>query len=299
MILSSLQALTAVQWFSFVYLIAPVMLNLFIPNFTSLTYLLNPLRVLAFYLFLPTMQGFFLTLAIARTFDLSWGNRAGIGAEQEDLKKESQTLMLIQWVCNLVLLVFFFSFANTDWIFWAQLALVVFLLLPMSLLTLGSVIQELGFFWSFLGVALGTCVVLGDHGYLGKEVDSFLSDIPIVRAGWFQATIVILLLIVLKTFFTHCLRFLCHCGTRSRFDKFQERKMSRTHTLTGPVDGVREAPPTVSLARLLGRSSTRSKGMTPKQAEDGEPAAASRPAEPAAASRPAVTARAATLPALA
>merc|ERR1712176_569405 len=104
MVLSSIQALSAVQWFSFVYLVAPVVLNLFIPNFTSLVYLLNPLRVLVFYLFLPTMQGFFLTLSIARTFDLSWGNRAGIGAEQENLKKQSQTLIVFQLLGNFFLL---------------------------------------------------------------------------------------------------------------------------------------------------------------------------------------------------
>merc|ERR1712166_1473962 len=147
MVLSSIQALSTVQWFSFVYLVAPVVLNLFIPNFTSLTYLLNPLRVLVFYLFLPTMQGFFLTLAIARTFDLSWGNRAGIGGEQENLKKESQNLMLLQWITNLVLLVFFFSFRTVNWFQYTQIALMVVLLAPMSILSLGSVIQELGGIW--------------------------------------------------------------------------------------------------------------------------------------------------------
>ena len=70
-------------------MVVPVLLNLFIPNFESLKHLLHPLRVAVFFLFMPTMQSNFLTLAIARTFDLSWGNRDGIGAKQDCLKNQT------------------------------------------------------------------------------------------------------------------------------------------------------------------------------------------------------------------
>jgi len=254
MVVSSVQQLSTVQWFSFVYLVAPIVLNLLIPNFTSLTYLLNPLRVLVFYLFLPTMQGFFLTLSIARTFDLSWGNRAGIGAEQESLKKGTQTMMMVQCLCNLFLLVFFFAFRVTTWFLWAQIGLMVFLLAPMSILTVGSIIQEFGCFWSVLGVALASCTVVARLGYLGDMSFRILTETPVVDLPAIQASIVFFLLVLLKSFFTHVLRWCCNFGTRSRFNKFQEN-MRRSQTLTGPVDGVRE-PPLKSLTRLLGRQNT-------------------------------------------
>lgn len=228
MILSSLEELTIVQWFSFVYLIAPVLLNLFIPNFMSLTYLLNPFRVLAFYLFLPTMQGFFLTLSIARTFDLSWGNRAGIGGEQDDLKKEAQTLMILQWIANLVLLVFLFGFNEAEWFVYVQYALVAFLLLPMSILTAGSLRQELGKFWSMLLLLLATAVVLGWFGYfgwfgdVGSKIQNILRDYPVLNSPLIQAVVVILVVVLLKTLITHVGRFFCQYGQMAAFDEYEE-----------------------------------------------------------------------------
>jgi len=274
MVLSSIEALSTVQWFSFVYIAAPILLNLFIPNFTSLTYLLNPLRVIVFYLFLPTMQGFFLTLAIARTFDLSWGNRAGIGGEQDNLKKESQSLMLLQWVCNLVLLVFFFGFSTVEWFQYAQIALMVFLLTPMTILTMGSVVQELGGIWTLITLLIGASTVLGWYGYfgwfgtVGDQIEDVLKNTPVLRGPAIQAAIVLVLVVVLKSLFTHILRWMCNCGRRQAFKDFKE-PLRRTQTHTGPVDGNRiSAPPTNSMARLLGRQqSAKSPGGSLKRQE--------------------------------
>merc|ERR1712241_1447996 len=89
-------------------------LNLCIPNISALWVILNPIRLMLHILFLPTMQGYFLTLSIARTHDLSWGNRAGIGQEESHLRSKSHRMMVVQVMCNTALVVLFLSLFVTN-----------------------------------------------------------------------------------------------------------------------------------------------------------------------------------------
>merc|ERR1712012_764097 len=90
-------------------LVMPIVLNLCIPSRAALLTLINPVKIVLHVLFLPTMQGYFLTLSIARTHDLSWGNRAGIGQEENHLRSKSRCIMICQILCNTVLVFGLFS----------------------------------------------------------------------------------------------------------------------------------------------------------------------------------------------
>jgi len=206
LVLSTIEGLSVVQWFGFVYLVVPILLNLFIPNFESLKHLLHPLRVVVFFLFMPTMQGNFLTLAIARTFDLSWGNRDGIGGKEDCLKNQTYSYMILQWLANGVLLVLLFSFDNSAWLWFIQLALAIVLLTPTMLLSLGSAMQLLGIPFVALGMIMGACLILCRVGWVDSVLfggDQIIAPVlttsPIFHMPVLQVTGVLLLLIGLKS----------------------------------------------------------------------------------------------------
>merc|ERR1712137_361605 len=126
----------------------PVVLNAFVPDFTALCTLINPINLLVYLLFLPTMQGYFLTLSLARTFDLSWGNRSGVGGEIESLKSQSQTMMVLMVVFNLVVLCTINNTTSTIQTM-ENVILAVFMLMPTAVISFFSAMQALGFlcFW--------------------------------------------------------------------------------------------------------------------------------------------------------
>jgi cellulose synthase/poly-beta-1,6-N-acetylglucosamine synthase-like glycosyltransferase len=139
------------QWAGLFYVFLPILLNAMIPDFSALKILLNPVNWIAYMLFMPTMQGYFLSLAIARTFDLSWGNRAGVGQESEALKNESRALIVAQNVLNVVLMGLTFHF-NSELTKPVDYVLGSMMLTPTVLISVFSMIQALG--WTALVVII-------------------------------------------------------------------------------------------------------------------------------------------------
>jgi len=137
-----------VQWIAVTYLVLPMILNAFVPDLKPLTIIMNPMNLLVYLLFLPTMQGYFLTLALARTFDLSWGNRSGVGGEIESLKIQSQSVIVLMVVFNLVVLA---TIDNTTYDIQKveNIVLSVFMLGPTAVISFFSAMQAVGavYFW--------------------------------------------------------------------------------------------------------------------------------------------------------
>jgi cellulose synthase/poly-beta-1,6-N-acetylglucosamine synthase-like glycosyltransferase len=121
----------------------PIVLNMMIPDFYSLTTLLNPFNWLSYMAFMPTMQGYFLSLAVARTYDLSWGNRDGIGQAEEGLRQSSAAFIVIQNILNFAVLILTFHFdSKMEKV--TQIVLAVAACLPIVLISLFSVLQAFG-----------------------------------------------------------------------------------------------------------------------------------------------------------
>jgi len=177
-------------------LILPVILNLCIPNVSALWVILNPIRFLLHVLFLPTMQGYFLTLAIARTYDLSWGNRAGIGEEVEELKAKSALWAFVQCALNAALPFFLYTYRLSDAHDILLGALWFAFVTPMTLISIGSVFELLG----RLGMA---CLVVASvplalcNGPLMSTC-----DIGGLSLGA-QVVAVVVLVLVFKSFMDH------------------------------------------------------------------------------------------------
>jgi len=137
-----------IQWVALTYLLLPMLLNAFVPDVQALCTIMNPVNLLVYLLFLPTMQGYFLTLSIARTFDLSWGNRSGVGGEIEGLKSQAQTMIVLMVVFNLVVLC---TINNTTYEIQTleNIILAVFMLMPTAVISFFSAMQAVGgiYFW--------------------------------------------------------------------------------------------------------------------------------------------------------
>lgn len=86
------------------YVVFPVFLNIMVPNWKAVRGLLNPFRMITSLLMQPTFQGYFLAYAVARTYDLRWGNRAGVGEESKEGKNGTRGLVVIQNTLNLFVL---------------------------------------------------------------------------------------------------------------------------------------------------------------------------------------------------
>ena len=139
-----------VQWTALMYFMLPIMLNALIPDFTALATIMNPLNLVVYLLFMPTMQGYFMTMAIARSFDLSWGNRGGVGGEVEALKVRSQAMMLATCIINVLILVFLFFSSNIQTR--ADIFLLMFLLAPVGFIGFFSALQASGLWISSVAV---------------------------------------------------------------------------------------------------------------------------------------------------
>jgi len=104
---------------------------------------------------MPTMQGYFLTLAIARTFDLRWGNRAGVGMVVDKLRSISQEYMAIQWFLNGIMVFLAVVFHQHRWF---NAALGLCLLSPTALICMGSLCHILGRRLFPTGLVVATCL---------------------------------------------------------------------------------------------------------------------------------------------
>merc|ERR1712137_77179 len=143
----------------------PVVLNAFVPDFTALCTLINPINLLVYLLFLPTMQGYFLTLSMARTFDLSWGNRSGVGGEIESLKVQSQSMMVLAIALNLVILITL-SDTTTSAQQTEDIVLAIFMLAPMAVISFFSAMQAVGQIYFWLTFILEVAFLVLSHSYL-------------------------------------------------------------------------------------------------------------------------------------
>eukprot|EP00929_Paragymnodinium_shiwhaense_P058309 TRINITY_DN2918_c1_g1_i1.p1 TRINITY_DN2918_c1_g1~~TRINITY_DN2918_c1_g1_i1.p1 ORF type:complete len:752 (+),score=114.19 TRINITY_DN2918_c1_g1_i1:87-2342(+) len=160
------------QYAGVFYLLMPIFLNAMIPDLRALCVLINPVNFVAYLTFMPTMQGYFLSLAIARTFDLSWGNRAGIGAESDNLKADSKALIIGQNVVNAVLMGLTFHF-NSTLTFPMEIFLTVVLMTPTVLISCFSMIQALG-----IPACLITIILEAAAIGLCKFHDKFTKHLP-------------------------------------------------------------------------------------------------------------------------
>jgi len=91
-----------------------------------------------------------MTMAIARSFDLSWGNRGGVGGEVEVLKVRSQAMMMATCIVNGLILVFLFYSSNIQTR--ADIFLLVFLLAPVGFIGFFSAVQASGLWISSVAV---------------------------------------------------------------------------------------------------------------------------------------------------
>jgi len=178
-------------------LILPVVLNLCIPNISALWVIMNPVRLLLHVLFLPTMQGYFLTLSIARTYDLSWGNRAGIGSEVEELKSKAKLWAFIQAVFNTALPIFLFIYQDSEVHNILLISLFVSFIAPITLISIGSIVELLGCMGNGILVLAAVPIVLC-NGPL--ESSCGVESLPLAV----QIVGTVMLVLVLKSFLANC-----------------------------------------------------------------------------------------------
>jgi len=195
-----------VQWWGLFYVVFPVMLNAFIPDFQALKMLINPFNWIAYIAFMPTMQGYFLSLAIARTFDLSWGNRAGVGEEAENLKVESRSLIVLQNVLNLIVLGLTFHFGS-DLTTRIEIILAVLLLAPMVLIGTFSALQALGmvtFSWVVVLEGLLAMYAFSHIGWLQSAMSEHVKDFIIDYFPAGTLCMILFFVLILKSIGLKC-----------------------------------------------------------------------------------------------
>jgi len=133
------------------YVVFPVFLNLLVPNGRAVLGLINPFRMIVNLLMQPTFQGYFLAYAVARTYDLRWGNRDGVGEQLAEGKSQTKALIIIQNVLNLVVLTLLIIFhatcpqiQNLGGLTVVEFILALVLFLPSLFIALCSFIQAFG-----------------------------------------------------------------------------------------------------------------------------------------------------------
>jgi len=234
------------QWLGVFYVVLPILLNFLIPDWTSLRSLINPANILQYMLFMPTMQGCFLSLAIARTFDLSWGNRGGVGHENEKIKVESQSLMIIQGMLNFILVCLAINPSALTGSFNGVFAF--FLLFPTGLISLFSAQQALGvvFFWIYMVLVfcfLGLITMAGDDAleflptsikywtdffYLPTLGNDLIKDRHSILAWSGVVMVAVIIAVLLKGIW---IQILCQCNCLPR-------RRPRASTWQGPCASI-------------------------------------------------------------
>lgn len=152
-----------ISWAALSCLVLPVLLNLAIPDVRTACWLLFPPVVVLYVLFMPTMIGYFFTVAMARTHDLSWGNR-DVGAEETSLRHTSLAIMSLQIALNIFMLLATLSLHVRD--INSSLmneVLFIFLMSPTVLISLVSMLQLLGFGWIALGSIVASTMLMVQH----------------------------------------------------------------------------------------------------------------------------------------
>eukprot|EP00931_Biecheleriopsis_adriatica_P117556 TRINITY_DN9305_c0_g1_i1.p1 TRINITY_DN9305_c0_g1~~TRINITY_DN9305_c0_g1_i1.p1 ORF type:complete len:754 (+),score=94.49 TRINITY_DN9305_c0_g1_i1:80-2263(+) len=211
---------TWVQWVGLFYTGFPILLNAMIPDTQALCTLINPLNWLAFMLFMPTMQGYFFSLAIARTFDLSWGNRDS-GNVNESLKPTSTAMIIIQNILNLFIMIVMYDYDPHEATY-TDVALVIFAMLPTVVIGIFSVVQALGWFALVATILVEGPIIalilfptyLENQLHLNEksphvaEMLDYISNFPsaVVVAGIFAVMACKGFLIMIKSCFCGCTR---------------------------------------------------------------------------------------------
>lgn len=204
---------SAVRDFGYIHFAAmfnlcmPILLNLFIPSKAAVLTLINPFKLVLHMLFLPTMQAYFLTLSIARTHDLSWGNRAGIGQEENHLRSKSRCIMITQIICNTGLVVLYLGLFMIDETihFYFLAGLAVLFLAPMTVISVGSMVELMGRIGLSILIPFSILVALCNRFSDDIGVSS-LRKVPI----FLQVPIVICLTLVTKVLLERCCKGRVH-----------------------------------------------------------------------------------------